>query len=332
MANIKDIAKLAGVSKSTVSRVVSNNGFVKEETRSKIMKVMDDLNYRPNMFAKGMRTNRSFSIGILFPDLKNPFFTEWYSIVDTISRERGYLNYICVTDPNGESEEKRIDDLLARSIDGIILFSYRKDDAFIKKLRKINKLTPILCCDSMFLDSGLSCICANGKKGTYKATQKLIESGSRHIAYIKGKEELMVVNNRFDGYLKCLADNNLKINDAHIINAKFTRDCGYKAAEELMALTNPPDAIMAATDLMAMGVLDYLNNNSYHIPDDVSVFGYDNLVVAKNTSPPLSTIALPFNEIAEKSINTLIKLIEEDKTDIVVEMFDCELKMRNTTK
>ncbi len=101
--NIHDIAKLAGVSKSTVSRVISKNGYVAPESLQRILQVMKEVNYRPNMFAKGMRTNRSYSIGILFPDLSNPFFPEWYHVVEQISGNKGYLNYICITDPYGVS-------------------------------------------------------------------------------------------------------------------------------------------------------------------------------------------------------------------------------------
>lgn len=331
MANIKDIAELANVSKSTVSRVISNNGYVKSETREIIEKVMKKVCFRPNVFANGMRTNRSHSIGILFPDLSNPFFSEWYAVVDRISRARGYLNYICITDPKGQTEEQRVDDLLGRSIDGIILFSYRKNEPFLSKLRTIAVQTPLVCCDSMFGDEGLSCVYADGKKGTFNAVLHLVETGKKRIAYIKGKEEYQVVNSRFMGYCEALSESGLTYDESLVYEGEFKMECGFRAAEVFMNLTTPPDAIMAATDYMALGVIDYLLKHNYHIPNDVAVFGFDNLQLAQNSVPGLSTVSLPIEEMAECTINTLIKIMEEPPDHPIEHVFNCDLKIRQSS-
>jgi len=331
VTTIKDIAKLANVSKSTVSRVVSNNGFVKPETKERIERVIMELNYKPNVFAKGMRTNKSNSIGILFPDLSNPFFAEWYEILDKISREKGYLNYICISDPKGETEETRVNDLLARSIDGIILFSYTKNNPFWKRLEEINKTTPVICCDSMFQGFNVSCVYANGEKATKKAVEYIYNTGKRRIAYIKGSKDFDVVTNRFEGYKAALDELQIEFEGELVKEGKFTKNCGWKAAEKLMSLDKKPDAILASTDYMALGVLDYLTKNNYKIPGDVAVFGYDNLQLSAATTPPLSTIALPIRKLAETTINRLIELIENSGSEPEYHEFDCELKIRETT-
>lgn len=331
MANIKDIANLAGVSKSTVSRVVSNNGFVKPETREKIEALMQELNYKPNMFAKGMRTNKSQSIGIVFPDLTNPFFAEWYKVIDTISRKNGYLNYICISDPKGESEESRIDDLLARSIDGIILFSYTKNEKLWKKLENISSVTPVICCDSMFEGYNLNAIYADGKEGTKKAAEFLIRLGKKRIAYIKGSSDFEVVKKRYEGYCQALKINNIPIEKELIVEGEFTKDCGKLAAEKLMSLPNKPDTIMASTDFMAIGVLEYLQENNFNIPEEIAVFGFDNLQLSETANPPLSTIAMPLKDMAEASITRLMSLIENPKQIVEQRVFDCELKIRKST-
>ena len=331
MANIKDIANLAGVSKSTVSRVVSNNGFVKPETREKIEALMQELNYKPNMFAKGMRTNKSQSIGIVFPDLTNPFFAEWYKVIDTIARENGYLNYICISDPKGESEESRIDDLLARSIDGIILFSYTKNEKLWKKLENISSVTPVICCDSMFEGYNLNAIYADGKEGTKKAAEFLIRLGKKRIAYIKGSNDFEVVKKRYEGYCQALKINNISIKRELIVEGEFTKDCGKLAAEKLMSLPNKPDTIMASTDFMAIGVLEYLQEKNFNIPEDIAVFGFDNLQLSETANPPLSTIAMPLKDMAEASITRLMSLIANPKQIAEQRVFDCELKIRKST-
>jgi LacI family transcriptional regulator len=328
--NIHDIAKLAGVSKSTVSRVISKNGYVAPESLQRILQVMEEVNYRPNMFAKGMRTNRSYSIGILFPDLSNPFFSEWYHVVEQISGSKGYLNYICITDPYGETELKRIDDLLARSIDGIIYFSYQKNPEVLNKLKSISKHTPVICCDGMMIGEDISYVCADGRKGTYDATRFLIESGRKRIAYIKGTDAYQIGLNRFEGYKKALAELDIQIKENLIFSGDFKMADGYEAARFFMQQQNPPDAIMAATDFMAIGALNYLNEHGIVVPDSVAVVGFDNLVRSAETNPPLTTIELPLEQLATNAIEALIHQIENDKT-IIQQVFDCKLIVRQSS-
>jgi LacI family transcriptional regulator len=330
MANIIDIARLANVSKSTVSRVVSNSGYVKPETREKIERVMEELNYRPNMFAKGMRTNRSYSIGILFPDLSNPFFAEWYSVVDRISGTMGYLNYICITDPLGKTEMKRIDDLLARSIDGIIYFSYQKLPEVLDKLRSVSHHTPVVCCDGMMIGEDLSYVCADGRKGTYEATRYLIENGRKRIAYLKGTDAYHVGYNRYEGYLQAIQEAGLPCDESLVFSGDFQVADGFEAASYFMQQPNPPDAIMAATDNMALGVLNYLEKHDIAVPAQVAVVGFDNLNLSANTRPPLTTIEIPIEQLAASAIEALISQIENDKT-VIQKVFDCKLIKRQST-
>jgi len=328
--NIKDIAKLANVSKSTVSRVINQKGYVAPESKEKILQVMEQNNFKPNVFAKGMRTNRSYSIGILFPDLSNPFFTEWYRVVEQISGSKGYLNYICITDPYGETELKRIDDLLARSIDGIIYFSYQKNTEVLNKLKSISGQTPVVCCDGMMIGEELSYICADGRKGTYQAARFLIESGRKRIAYIKGTDAYQVGINRFEGYRRALEESNLPLDENLIFSGNFKMADGYDAAAFFMQQQNAPDAIMAVTDYMAMGALNYLNKHGILVPDVVAVIGFDNLARSAETNPPLSTIELPLEQLATKAIETLIFQIENDKR-IIQQVFDCKLIVRQSS-
>jgi LacI family transcriptional regulator len=330
MANIKDIARMANVSKSTVSRVVSNNGYVSPETREKIEHLMEEHNFRPNMFAKGMRTNRSFSIGILFPDLSNPFFTEWYRVVDLISGKMGYLNYICITDPLGKTEIKRIDDLLSRNIDGIIFFSYQKHPDILEKLKSISRHTPVVCCDGMIIGEAISYVCADERKGTFDAACYLIENGRKRIAYIKGTDDYQVCVNRYEGYLQALKEANMPSDESLIFSGNFLMNDGFEAARYFMEQANQPDAIMAATDNMALGALKYLNEQDIDVPDKVAVIGFDNLNFSAESKPPLTTIGLPIETLAKVTIETLISQIENDKT-IIQHVFDCELIKRQST-
>jgi DNA-binding LacI/PurR family transcriptional regulator len=331
MASIIDIARLANVSKSTVSRVITNSGYVRSETRARIEAVMEELNFRPNLFAMGMRTKRSYSIGILFPDLSNPFLSEWYAVVDRISRGSGFLNYICITDPKGETEEQRIDDLLARNIDGILLFSYRKNQEVLKKLKFISKNTPLVCCNSMFGGEGLNCVFANGRDGTRQAVHHLVQTGKKRIAYIKGKTEYRILENRYNGYLDGLNDLNIPSDDSLVYNGDLSLESGARAAETLMNRPDPPDAIVAGTDYMALGVLDYLRKSNIRVPEDVAVFGFANLQISQNAEPPLSTVATPISAMAEAAINRVISLINNIHQEPEEKVFHCELVLRQSS-
>ncbi len=328
--NIHDIAKLAGVSKSTVSRVINKNGFVAPKSLMRVLQVIEEVNYRPNIFAKGMRTNRSFSIGILFPDLSNPFFDDWYRVVDRISGTKGYLNYICITDPLGKTEMKRIEDLLARSIDGIIYFSYQKQHKVIEKLKSISDHTPVVCCDAMMIGENLSYVCVDERKGTYDAALYLIEKGRKRIAYIKGSDAYQVDINRYEGYLNALHEKNLPFDESLVFSGDFKINDGFEATKYFMQQHNPPNAIMAATDYMAMGALNYLDQNGISVPDQVAVVGFDNLNMSAGSKPPLTTIEIPIEQLASNAIEALISQIENSKA-VIQQVFDCKLIKRLST-
>jgi len=330
MASIIDIARMTNVSKSTVSRVVSNSGYVKGETRLKIEQAMKDLNYTPNMFAKGMRTKRSFSIGILFPDLSNPFFAEWYDVVEKFSLSKGYLNYICITDPTGKSELKRIDDLLSRHIDGIIFFSYHKHPEVLKKLKEIAIRTPVICCDGMMIGEDVSYVCADGRKGTYLAANYLIGIGHKRIAYIKGSDAYEIGNDRYQGYKQAMEEAELPIEKLLLFGGDFKMGDGYEAAGYFMTQKLPPDAIMAATDFMAIGALNYLNQHNIAAPEQVAIIGFDNLNRTSETTPTLTTIELPIETMALNVIESLILKIE-NRNEKIQKVFDCRLIIRQST-
>lgn len=331
MTTIKDIARMSGFSKSTVSRLISNNGYVKPETREKIQEVMRMANFRPNLFAKGMKTNRSYSIGILFPDLSNPFFAEWYKVIDSISKEKGYLNYICITDPDGLTEEARIEDLLSRHIDGIIFFSYLKKEKLLEQLIAVSKQTPVICCDAMSDNPQLSYVFADGYTGTFEATQYLMETGKERIAYVKGPDKYQVTQDRLEGFLSALKANKNFTGEPLIYEGNYSMESGYAAAAYFMKLAQPPDAIITATDFMAFGVLRYLKNAGYSVPGEVAVCGYDDLNFARNTEPPLTTIRLPIGKMARETIVSLIDLIEGKKSYPVQKKYNCELIIRKST-
>jgi LacI family transcriptional regulator len=182
----------------------------------------------------------------------------------------------------------------------------------------------------MMIGEDITYVCADERKGTYEATRFLIESGRKRIAYIKGTDAYQVGLNRFEGYKQALAESNLLVEESLIFSGDFKMADGYEAARFFMQQQSPPDAIMAATDYMAIGALNYLNEHGIIVPDSVAVVGFDNLVRSAETNPPLSTIELPLEQLATNAIEALIFQIENDKT-IIQQVFDCEFIVRKSS-
>jgi LacI family transcriptional regulator len=182
----------------------------------------------------------------------------------------------------------------------------------------------------MMIGEDVSYVCADGRKGTYEAASQLIKSGRKRIAYIKGTDAYQVGLNRFEGYKQALEAAHLSFEETLVYSGDFKMADGYEAARNFMQQTNPPDAIMAATDFMAIGALKYLNEQQVSVPEKVAIVGFDNLASSAETHPPLTTIELPMEQLATRAIEALIHQIENDKT-AVQQVFDCKFIIRQSS-
>jgi LacI family transcriptional regulator len=183
----------------------------------------------------------------------------------------------------------------------------------------------------MFGGEGLNCVFANGRDGTRQAVHHLVQTGKKRIAYIKGKTEYRILENRYNGYLDGLNDLNIPSDDSLVYNGDLSLESGARAAETLMNRPDPPDAIVAGTDYMALGVLDYLRKSNIRVPEDVAVFGFANLQISQNAEPPLSTVATPISAMAEAAINRVISLINNIHQEPEEKVFHCELVLRQSS-
>lgn len=331
MPTLFDVAKLANVSKSTVSRVVSNTGSVKKETRERILAAMEQLNYHPNYFAQAMKTNRSQSIAILVPDYGNPFFADIIKSVEQITNPKGFLTFVCETGEDGSREYRMIREVFERRIEGIIFWSYNKIAENIELLKQIDQKVPVIFMDPMMQEVANSLVTADGFQGTYNAVAYLARSGRKRIAYIKGPDKYMVTHERYQGYLQALDDFDLQKKSQFIYRGDFHIQSGFKAAEYFSNLTIPPDAVISATDYMAIGAVHYFNQNNLSIPDDIAIIGFDNISLATLIQPQLSTIALPICELGKQAACVLLERIASPTVKSRQLMLDCELIIRETT-
>jgi len=338
MTSIWEVAKLAGVSKSTVSRVINKSGPVKEETRIAVENAIKQLNYSPSYFAQGIRTGKTKTIAMFVPDHSNVFYMEMLRGVEEVMLKYDYMVLICNTIKSSSREIKYAKELVKRNIDGIIYNTYKMDKKNLEYFLNLSKSIPVIFMDNIVpKDSDAPYVITEGRKSTKKAVQYLYNKGCRRIAYLRVPPDISVINHRYEGYKEGILECGLKFDEKLVYNCSKNEmalshiEMGLKGAEYLMSLKNPPDAIMAAIDTMAIGAIKYLKSAGYSIPDDVKVIGYDNIDLCTLIEPSLTTIAQPIHKIGTEAANILINKLMGNNNINHQKVFDAQLIIRGST-
>lgn len=331
MSNMRDVAEKAGVSVSTVSHVVNETRFVSTETRVRVLSAMDDLNYQPNKLASSLRRKdkRTQTLGLLVPDSLNPFFTEALRGVEDACFKANYNVFLCNSENRPEKELEYLEDLIGKQIDGIILISTGTQDSI--ELLKHNNITPVLVdrelghntCDSVMVENEL---------GGQIATQYLINLGHQRIGCITGPNFLTPSAKRVHGYRKSLQDAGMPIDEAMIVQGDFCPQSGYSGMNTLLALPNPPRAVFACNDMMAIGAMQAIHEANLQIPDDVSIIGFDDIMFATYTMPPLTTVAQPSYEMGLIAAEILINRLSDSRSQSRQEILSPTLVIRESCR
>lgn len=320
---IKDIAELAGVSVATVSRVINNNGRFSEETRKKVLSIIEETGYKTNYMAKSLRTNRSYTIGVIVPDISNYFFFSIVEKVEQIMFEKNFTTIICNTDRNLKKEKAYLELLESKKIDGLIVISGAENFEFPQ-----NEI-PYVCIDREPIDKSKTIfISSNHYKGGYIATKELIKRGSKNPCIIYYNDKATYSKNRISGFKSALKDENLKISKY----SKLKSSPSSINMDLKKILKGNVDSIFAINDNVAMDVLLGLNENNIKVPKDVQVIGFDNNINDRYMYPSLTTINQNIDEIAINSVNSLIKLMNNEEKPGKSITIDVELVLRNSTK
>ena len=333
MATIFDVAKEAGVSKSTVSRVLNNDPGVKLETRELIEEAIKKLNYTPSYMAQAIRTKKSQTLALVVPEYTNIFYSEMFKGVEDIAIKNGYLVLVCDTERKAMSDKEYIDELLKRNVDGIIYNTYHVDDKMISYLNSISETTPVVYMNKM--DEGNSFVCTDGYESTRNAVHFLYEKGRRKIGYVLNTVDISIIEERYLGYLQGLKDVGLEPDDSLTYRAKTDKEAdyiklGYEAAEYYAALNNKPDAILTATDMLGVGCVKGFKDLSIKVPEEISIVGYDNVFLGELIEPALTTIAQPIRDMGRAAAEIIFKYLDGDKAESKV-IFKGELIERGTT-
>ena len=309
MAVIKDVANLAGVSVSTVSKYFNNPAGLSEPYKSKVEKAVKELNFTPNAMARGLRTKRTNTIALIVPDITNNFYVEVYNSIRSAALAQGLITQLYTCEENVNVLSDLLSQLSPVKVDGIIM-AFLDEDEIMTQLSEAQTNLPITLM-SWDIDNQFSAVVLNLHSTIYRSTKYLIEQGHKRIAYISGIKNSRISQEKLSGYLKAMSDSGFDIPENYISHGKYLFRTGYQAAKSFMMLPEPPTAVVAANDILAIGCCKYLISHGYRIPEDVAVIGMDGVQLSHIYDPSITTMAIPIEEMCLDAVGMLINKIEK---------------------
>jgi LacI family transcriptional regulator len=325
-----EVAKVAGVSVATVSRVINGVGGVSPKLEKKVLSAMKKLHYHPSSLARTFKTQRSMLVGILIPLLEHPAYSRMASVIERNLFERGYRALICNSEEDETRENAYIEMLLQQRVQGIIINSSARNTKHLAELKNNN--IPVVLFDRTLQQMPCNQVFCDNSLGGYTAMKHLYELGHRRIGIVAAPTYPEPIIRRIRGTREAIEEFGLD-NDPALLVTSDTQlfDMGYQSAKYLLNLPQPPTAIFALTDVTAVGVMHAVTEMNLKIPQDISVIGYDDLPIASYTIPPLTTIAQPFVEMGEKAVELLLQQIENRDLPPEKAVLATRLVLRSTT-
>ena len=307
MSSLTDVAKAAGVSIATVSRVISHPDKVASQTQMAVRKAMKELDYQPNRVARRLRQrggNRHL-LGLIIPDIQNPFFAEIARGVEDVAYANQFAVMLCNSDEDLKKESFYLDVLRAESVDGIILPPINDHDPAVSKVAESG--TPIVTVDRSLSDSTIDKVEVDNCQGAFDAVSHLIRIGHKRIGLITGRSNISTSRDRRLGYEQALAAGEIPVNPEYVRMGDYKQASGVALAGELLALPIPPTAVFVANNLMAVGALEAIHARNLRIPEDVAIIGFDDLPWADALDPPLTMVRQPAYEVGRAAAELLLK-------------------------
>ncbi len=328
---LQDIASKTGVSVSTVSRVLhdtSKKYKISKETQAKVKQAAKDCGYRVNALARGLRVQKTHEVGIIVPDISNPFFSAVIKSLAGELRKRGYSIIVYDSDEDIVIERSSIKSLLEKRVDGLVIASVGQDFTHIQKIRDAE--IPLVMVDRCFEALDVDSISVDNVKGSLLAVNHLINEGHRRIAFIQGLPGTYANETRLQGYKTALLDAGIPIDEALIAGDDFRVLNGYLTTKLLLNLSNPPTAIFTAGDLLALGTLEACRENNITIPNNLSLVTFDDPVFAPYLSPALSAVEQPITKMAEMAVSILCHRMKNPYDQRRKIMLDPKLNIRSS--
>ncbi|EGR4293428.1 LacI family DNA-binding transcriptional regulator [Vibrio cholerae] len=331
MATMKDIARLAGVSTSTVSHVINKSRFVSDEIAERVNNAAQQLNYAPSALARSLKMNRTKTIGMLVTTSTNPFFGEVVKGVERSCYHQGYNLILCNTEGDNQRMKASINTLLQKRVDGLLLMCSTLEGERLDVFDRYPDI-PIVVMDWGPILFASDKIQDNSLQGGYMAAKHLIECGHKEIGCITGPLIRHQAQMRYEGYKRALAEAGIAINPDWIVESDFECEGGYQAFEKLYQRGKLPSALFVSNDMMAMGVIQAASQRGLRVPDDLSLIGYDDVHIAKFMTPALTTIHQPKYRLGKAAVDTLLYRLENPDTTAQVVQLEPTLVVRDSVR
>lgn len=311
--SLKDIAQALGVSVPTVSRALKDSPDISRALCEKAKWMAREMNYRPNPFALSLRKNAPRIIGVVVPDIVTHFFASILNGIENMAVKNGYFVIITTSHESYEHEKRNVENLVNMRVEGIIacLSQETTDYTHFAELKDINM--PLIMFDRVCLTDQFSSVVADGEHSAQMATQHLLDNGCKRVAFIGGANHLDIVKRRKHGYLEALRNNKIPIEKDLVVCRKIDYEEGKIAAQTLLALPNPPDAILAMNDTLAFAAIEVIKSHGLRVPNDIALIGYTDEQHANYIEPKLSAVSHQTYEMGETACLLLIDQIRGDK-------------------
>jgi DNA-binding LacI/PurR family transcriptional regulator len=338
---IKDVARLANVAPSTVSRVIANSPRISEKTKEKVREAMEELGYHPNFIARSLASQSTQAIGLVMPSstdkvFQNPFFPTVLRGISEGANEKQYALHMTTGKTEDDIFEGVVQMVQGGRVDGVVLLYSKVEDNILTYLQK--REFPFVVIGKPFKHvEEITHVDNDNFRATKEVTEYLINLGHEAIAFIGGDLNLVVTVERLLGYEKALRDFHLPLKQEYIIHEEFLREGGQGAVKELLSLEQPPTALVVADDLMALGVLNTLDEMGVSVPDDISIVSFNNVMLAEMSRPPLTSVDIGIFDLGFEAAKSLIQKVENPKEPVkriiiqhqLIKRLSCEIPSQN---
>lgn len=330
-ATIKDVAKLAGVSKATVSKVLNNTAKISEQVRKQVQEAAEKLVYRPSQIARSLKNKTTKSIGLVLPSVTDPFFTEVIRGVHSVATEKGYMVILCDSEEDIRTEFSYIQILEDIWVDGIVFSGIRGGKDEDEKIRILyDKGVPTVLVDRETEDYFTNAVIIDDKEAAFKATRYCLEMGHRKIGFIAAPLDVKIFSKRLEGYKEALQTFGLDVDENLIQQGDLSPRSGRMAAKRLLNCKKRPTTIFASTDMMAVGALKEIQESGLNVPKDISLIGFDDIPLVSLVTPSLTTVHAPSHEMGVEATRLLIRQIEGESVSRTKLILETKLMIRES--
>ena len=331
---LKDLAQKLGLSTSTVSRALQNNPAISDDTRLRVNKLAKKIGYYPDALAKSLKNKKSYTIGVIVPEISHFFFSSVIDGIEDVTYKDGYTIMVTKSNEDFEREVLNLESLISNRVAGVIASISQNTKTGKHFYNIINRGIPLVLFDRVLDDLDVHKIVGDDFEKVYEMVNHLIDSGYQNIAYLAGPSHLNITMNRVDGYKKALIDNNIELMDGLIMNVNLNENDGFEGAKTLIREFPKIDAICCVNDPVALGVYKYLNKVGIKIPDKVGVTGFSNNPSSETINPPMTTVDQQGYKMGRKAAKILLQKINNESIDSLdkTHIIEGELIIRDSSR